>query len=46
MFDNIALDCKDFQTDDIYTCVLGNEILDVHGSFLYVGQCRVDLTYN
>ena len=29
-FDDIALDCKDFQPDDVYTCVLGNEIVDVH----------------
>ena len=28
-FDDIALDCKDFQPDDIYTCVIGNEIVDV-----------------
>ena len=31
IFDDIALDCKDFQPDDIYTCVLGHEIVDVHG---------------
>ena len=24
IFDDIALDCKDFKPDDIYTCVLGN----------------------
>ena len=33
-FDDIALDCKDFQTDDIYTCVLGNEIVDVHRKYV------------
>ena len=33
-FDDIALDCKDFQPDDIYTCVLGNEIVDVHGKYV------------
>ena len=33
-FDDIALDCKDFQPDDIYTCVLGNEIIDVHGKYV------------
>ena len=27
LFDDIALDCKDFQPDDIYTCVIGNEFL-------------------
>ena len=34
MFDDIALDCRDFQTNDIYTCVLGNEIVDVHGNYV------------
>ena len=29
-FDGIALDYKDFHPDDIYTCVLGNEIFGVH----------------
>ena len=33
-FDDIALDCKDFQTDDIYTFVLGNEIVDVHVKYV------------
>ena len=23
-FDDVSLDCKDFQQDVIYTCVLGN----------------------
>ena len=32
-FDDIDLDCKDFQTYDIYTCVIGNEIVDVHGNY-------------
>ena len=30
-FDDIALDSKDVQTDDINKCGLGNEIVDVHG---------------
>ena len=33
-FDDIALECKDFQPDDIYTCVLGNEIFDLHGKYV------------
>ena len=32
--DDIALDCKDFQPDYIYTFVLGNEIVDVHGKYI------------
>ena len=33
-FDVIVLDCKDFQTDDIYTCALGNEIVDMRGKYV------------
>ena len=33
-FDDIALDCKYFQADDIYTFVLGNEIVDVHVKYV------------
>ena len=32
-FDDVRLDCKDFLSDDIYTCVFGNEIVDVHGEY-------------
>ena len=32
-FDDVRLDCKDFLSDDIYACVFGNEIVDVHGEY-------------
>ena len=32
-FDDVRLDCKDFLSDDIHTCVFGNEIVDVHGEY-------------
>ena len=34
-FDDVCLDCKDFLSDDIYTCVFGNEIVDVHGKYSF-----------
>ena len=33
-FDDIAPDFKDFQPDDIYTCVFGNEIVVVHENYV------------
>ena len=33
-FDVIALDYKYFQSDYIYKCVLGNEIVDVHVNYV------------
>ena len=34
-FDDVRLDCKDFLPDDIYICVFGNEIVDVHGKYSF-----------
>ena len=34
MFDDIALDCKDFQSDEIYACASGKEIANAHGKYV------------
>ena len=33
-FVDIDVGCKDFQPDGIYTCVLGNGIVDVDGKYV------------